>query len=348
MGVMGETTLSRRALNRATLARQLLLERRKMKPLAAIEQLAGMQAQVPRPPFIGLWSRVAGFRREDLIRLIERGEAVRATMMRGTIHLVSRRDYVAWRTTLQPMLTRGMQSRPRGRSFELDEVLAMARPLFRKAPRTFDEFRDDVLERFPKGDERAMAYAVRMHLPLTQVPAEGRWGYPAAAKFALFEEALDATPALEALVLRYLAAFGPASVKDMQMWSGMRDAREAFETLRPKLRTFRDERGKELFDLPKAPRPDEDVEAPVRFLPDYDNLIVGHADRSRIVSDEDRKRLFRANLLTPATFLVDGFVAGTWKIERGKLALEPFGRLSKKTKDELAREGEKLVQFVEE
>jgi hypothetical protein len=335
--------LSRRALNRATLARQLLLERKNVKPLAAIERLVGLQAQLPRPPFIGLWSRIDGFRRTDLIRLIERGDVVRATMMRGTLHLMSRKDYVKFRATLQPMLTLGAQSILRGRmsGIEVDRVVAEARPFFEE-PHTFDEFRKYI----GGGDERAIAYAVRMHLPLIQPPAEARWGYSASAVFTLFDDQLDSAD-LQALVLRYLAAFGPASINDMQTWSGLRNLRESFEALRRKLVVFTDERGKELFDLPKAPRPDEDSQAPVRFLPEYDNLLLGHADRTRIVPEEYRKRMFTANLAIPAAFLVDGYVAGTWKIERGKVMLEPFGRLSKKAKDDLAEEGEKLARFVE-
>jgi hypothetical protein len=328
--------LSRRALNRATLARQLLLERKKMKPLAAIEKLAGMQAQLPRPPFIGLASRIEGFGREDLVRSIERGDVVRATMMRGTLHFVSRRDYVKLRMALQPMLTL-VALRGRTSGIDVDRVVTEAQRFF-KEPRTFDEFRKQVRA----GDERAIAYTVRMHLPLIQVPADAPYGYSSAAVFKLFEDPID-PPDPQALVLRYLAAFGPASVNDMQTWSGLRGLRESFEALRPKLMTFTDERGKELFDLPKARRPDEDVDAPVRFLPEYDNLLLGHADRTRIVPEEYRNRMFMANLAIPAAFLVDGFVAGTWKIERGKVELEPFGRLSREAKKALEEEAEKLT-----
>jgi hypothetical protein len=208
-------------------------------------------------------------------------------------------------------------------------VVADARSFF-KEPHTFDEFRKYV----GKGDERAIAYAVRMHLPLIQVPADAQWGYSSAAVFKLFEDPID-PPDPQALVLRYLAAFGPASINDMQTWSGLRGLRESFDALRPKLVTFTDERGKELFDLPKAPRPDEDVDAPVRFLPEYDNLLLGHIDRTRVVPEEYRQRMFTANLAIPAAFLVDGFVAGTWKIERGKVKLEPFGRLSREAKKAL-------------
>lgn len=350
-------TLTKRALNRATLARQLLLERRKTKPLAVIEQLVGLQAQIPRPPFIGLWSRIEGFRREDLIKLIERHDIVRGTMMRGTIHLMSRGDFAKFRTTMQPMLSQGGARALKDRkALDRDELVACGRAFFDEAPRTFDGLRDHLTGRFPGCDERASAYTVRMHLPLVMVPSETRWGWTGAADFAVAEswlgERLDPADERRALALRYLAGFGPASVADMQNWSGLKNLGDVFEELRPKLVTFRDEKGRELFDLPKAPRPDEDVEAPVRFLPDYDNVLLGHADRSRMIAEEHRKRIATANLMVLPAFLVDGVVAGTWKIQREKngatLAINPFVKLSKETKDELKEEGEKLLGFVEE
>ena len=338
--------LSLRALNRATLARQLLLERTNIKPLAAIERLAGMQAQLARPPFIGLWSRIEGFRREDLLRLIERGDVLRATWIRATIHLLSRRDFVKFRSTIQAALSGGMPAlRKKGADFDEATLLATGRGFFAE-PHTFDEFRKFLLQRDSKCDERTTAYAVRLHLPMTIERAEGRWGYPSASRFTVADP-VDAEKRIEDFVLRYLAAFGPASVNDMQIWSAMRNLRAVFDALRPKLVTFRDERGKELFDLPKAPRPDEDVEAPVRFLPDYDNLMLAYADRTRIIADDHRKHMITNNLGVLPAFLVDGVVSGTWKIEKKKLKLNPFVKLSKRVLDELREEGEKLVEFVE-
>jgi winged helix DNA-binding protein len=343
--VKSQKILSNQALNRATLARQMLLERQNIKPLAAIEKLAGMQAQLARPPFIGLWSRIEGFQREDLLRLIERGDVVRATWIRATIHLLSRRDYIKFRSTIQAALSGGMPVLRKGASFDEAALLAVGREFFAD-PRTFDEFRKLLLERDPKCDERTTAYAVRLHLPMTIDRAEGRWGYTSASKFRVAEP-VDTEKRIEDLVLRYLAAFGPASVNDMQIWSAMRNLRAVFESMRSKLVTFRDERGKELFDLPKAPRPDEDVEAPVRFLPDYDNLTLAYADRTRVIADDHRKHMFTKNLGVLPAFLVDGVVSGTWKIERKKLTLNPFVKLSRKVKAELDEEGEKLVEFVE-
>ena len=347
-----EHTLSQRALNRATLARQMLLAREKVKVVAAVERLAGMQAQVPKPPFIGLWSRIENFKREDLKRAIDKHEVVRATMMRGTLHLMSRRDYLATRASLQPMLSKGMSAVLRSRAdFDLEQVIRDARDHFHGQPCTFDELRKHLIKLHPKFDERAMGYAVRMHLPLIQVPDESRWSWPASASFAVAEswlgEPISTDAKAHTLALRYFAAFGPASVADFQTWSGLQQMKSVVDELRPKLVTFRDERGRELFDLPKAPRPDEDTPAPVRFLPDYDNLLLAHDDRSRVISDADRKRVFTPNLRIWSTFLVDGFVAGMWSIEKKKINLEPFAKLSKKVREEVDAEAKALVDFVE-
>jgi hypothetical protein len=366
-----EKPLSRRALNRATLARQMLLRREKVKPATAIERLAGMQAQLARPPFIGLWSRIEDFRRDSLTRAIERREVVRGTMMRGTLHLVSREDFISFRPVLQPMLSQGMTAvlRDRAKGLNVDALVAAARDYFDETPpafaaetlrrgkRTFDALRGHLRTRFPKLDERAMGYIVRMHLPLVQIPAAGAiWAYPAAADFAVAEswldEKIDGDDRPHTLALRYLAAFGPATLRDFQTWSAVAAAPGVVEELRPKLRTFRDERGRELLDLPKAPRPDEHEEAPVRFLPEFDSLLLAFADRTRVIADEHRPLIYTKNLLVPATFLVDGFAAGTWKIDRKKklarLAVKPFGTLTKRARAALAQEGEALLRFVEE
>lgn len=321
-----------------------------MKPLAAIEQLGGLQAQLPRPPFVGLWSRIDGFRRDDLLPLIANGKIVRATMMRATLHLASRSDYMKFRRTLQPALSGGLAALRGRTNFDLDALLARAREFFAK-PHTMDEFRACVLERDPEADARAEAYAVRLHLPMVQTPSAGKWGYGVGAEFQIFDAALDAERNAD-FVVRYLGAFGPASVADMQTWSGLRNLREAFESLRPRLVTFTSEAGKELFDLPDAPRPPEDTPASVRFLADYDSVVLAHADRTRIVPDEHRPRMFTKNLTIPSSFLVDGVVAGVWKIERkgaaASLVVTPFGKLPKRVQKELTEEGEKLVRFVEE
>lgn len=353
------TTLTTRQLNRALLARQMLLAREAMPAVAAVERLAGMQAQVARPPFVGLWTRLEGFRRDDLLDALRNRQVVRATMMRATIHLMSAADYKDFRGAIQPALAKGMQSilKDRTKTFDLANLEAEARAFFGGKPQTFDALRKHFKARDPEADERAMAYAIRTHLPLVQVPTEAQWGFPAAADFALADEWLgtgistEPKPAHE-LVRRYLAAFGPATPGDAQTWSALSGLRAVFEELRPTLVTFRDERKRELFDLPDAPRPDEDTPAPVRFVPEFDNLVLAHDDRTRVIADEHRPRVTVKNLQVLATFLVDGFVAGTWKVERKKkvatLILEPFGKLAKKTLAELEKEGDKLLRFVEE
>jgi winged helix DNA-binding protein len=340
--------LSPRALSRATLARQLLLERAKITPVKAVARLAGMQAQVPKPPFIGLWSRIEAFEHDDLRKAIARGELVRGTMMRGTLHLATRKDFAVWRPALQPMLTAGQEAITKGSAIDVDGVIAEARTFFAKKPRTFEEVREHLMTRFPDVNDRQLGYIARMRVPLAMVSDDSTWSYPANCAFALAETS-DA--ALPDLALRYLGAFGPATAMDFQAWSGLRGAAALFGELRPKLQTLRDARGRELFDLPHAPRPDEDTPAPIRFLPEYDNLLLAHADRTRVIADEHRPKVVTKNLRVLSTFLVDGFVAGTWSIARktksATLTIAPFGKLTRADRSTLTAEGEQLVRFAE-
>jgi hypothetical protein len=344
-------------LNRATLARQMLLAREKTTALRTVARLAGLQAQLARPPFVGLWSRVEGFAAEHLARLARDRKVVRATMMRGTLHLVTTKDFLDLRPGLQAMLSSGMAGvlGDRAPRFELDRVLATARALLDEEPRTFEDLRAALGRAFPGSDVRALGYAVRTHLPIVQVPDDTRWGWPGAARFAVAETWLGRKMGkgggAAALMLRYLGAFGPASVRDAQAWSGVRGLDDAFAALRPKLAVFRDEKGRELFDLRKAPRPPASTPAPVRFLPDYDNLVLAHADRTRVVSDAHRARLATKNLQVLPTFLVDGRVAGSWRIERARsaaaLVATAFEPLSRQAKADLAEEGRALLRFAE-
>jgi len=338
----------------------MLLRREKAgaaKIVKAVEQLLALQAQVPRPPHVALWSRLQKFDREHLLKALHARTLVRGTMMRGTLHIMSAKDFIAFRGALQPSLTAGMRSIVgKGPIPSIETLITAGRSAFGRKARPFADVRAALLSRFPDAHERWMGYAVRMQLPLVQVPAEGEaWGFPADSDFALAEHWLKTKVGAGAgpgsLVLRYLAAFGPATTADIQGWLGIRGVAELLAPIREKLLTFEDARGREVFDLPKAPRPGTDVEAPVRFLPEYDSLILAHADRSRIIDEAHRKALVTKNLIVPATFLVDGRVNGTWKVERKKatatLRLTPFTTIPKSAKYAIEEEGQALLHFVE-
>ena len=348
--------LSPAALNRALLARQCLLARRDLPVAAALSHLGGLQAQQARPPFIGLWSRLAGFQRDALTTALHARDVVRATTLRGTLHLHAAADYLAHRATLQPALTRGMNAvlGDRARALDLPALLAAARECFAVRPRTFTGLRAELAARFPTVDERAMGYAVRTHLPLVIPPGAAEWAFQPGDEFTLAEAWLPAArfaPANPAaLVRRYLAAFGPATPADFQAWSGLAGMAPVFASLRPELAAFEDENGRELFDLPDAPRPPGETPAPVRFIADFDNLILAHADRTRIIADEHRPRVVTKNLLVRATFLVDGRVAGTWALagtrRAAEIQLEPFAPVPARTRAELQAEGGELARFL--
>ncbi len=356
---MTERVLTLRELNRATLARQMLLERASLPALDALERLAGLQAQLPNPPYIGLWTRLQSFQLSNLTSLLEQRQAVRATMMRSTLHLMSSDDYVFLRPALQPALTRAMYAffGEQGKKLDVDPLITAARAYVLEKPRTFTEIRARLAELFPGIDPALLAYAVRTHLPLVQIPPAGTWNFGGSPAHALAEAWLgrplaDPSEGLRRLVLRYLAAFGPATVKDIQAWSGLTRLKGVIEELKPQLCTFRDEQGNELLDLPDSPLPAPNASAPPRFLPEFDNLVLSHADRRRFVPDEYRTSVFLSVGRVRATFLVDGFVRGTWKIERtrevARLVIEPFEPLPGEIRDELVEEGERLVRFVED
>jgi hypothetical protein len=349
--------LTARQLNRATLARQLLLAREAIGPVEAIGRLCGLQAQEAAPPFIGLWTRLDGFEREHLLAALRDREVVRATLMRATLHMLGASDYPAFRAALQPVMERAVRVLgARADGLEPERVLPAARALLLERPLGFNELRRLLQERFPGVNDRALGYTVRTHVPLVMVPADhARWGYPAVADFTLADEwlgeSLPAEGTPEQLVLRYLAAFGPAGVADAQTWSGLQGLAPVFEALRPQLAVFKGESGRrELFDLPDAPRPDADVPAPARFLPEFDNLGLAHADRTRLVADEHRGALVTKNLRVRATVLWDGMVAGTWELERRRaaatLVVTPFRALPARAEKALIAEGEALLRFA--
>ncbi|MBA3491214.1 MAG: winged helix DNA-binding domain-containing protein, partial [Rubrobacteraceae bacterium] len=256
-----DRVLTLRELNRATLARQMLLDRQAIPVLDAVERLAGLQAQVTSPPYVGLWTRLRDFRREDLTRLMEERQVVRATLMRATLHLMTAEDYLLLRPALQPALTRSMNSIAGKRldGLDVDRLVGAAREYFEREPHPFADLRPLLSELEPDRDPSALAYAVRTSLPLVQVPSGGVWGYSGKAPFTTAERwlgrALSGSEDPRRLVLKYLAAFGPATVRDVQTWSGRMQLKQPVEELRAELRTFRDERGNELLDLPDAALP---------------------------------------------------------------------------------------------
>jgi hypothetical protein len=349
--------LSTRVLNRSLLERQLLLERAERAIPETLEHLVGLQAQVPSSPYIALRARLAGFDPSALEQLYLDRRVVRMVLMRATIHLVTVDDALRLRPVVQPVLDWELF---RNRTWsvglegvELEPVLALGRELVDERPRAMDELRAAMAERFPGRDAGTLAYAVRNQLPTFQAPPRGLWTRSGAVRLAAVDSwsgrpmSTETTP--DATILRYLAAFGPASTSDAANWSRLTGLREPMERLRPRLRTFRDERGRELFDLPDAPIADPDVPAPVRFLPDYDNLLLGHDDRTRVIPApvmvEVRQRI------GGPTFLVDGFVAGFWRVARAggasELTLEPLRPLTDPERDAVEAEAGTLLPFLD-
>jgi hypothetical protein len=346
--------LGRRALNRATLARQLLLERLRMSASDAIEQLAGMQAQAPQAPYVGLWTRLTGFRAQELSELITTRRAVRGPLMRATLHLVTARDYATLRPVVRPVLERSFAGSPFDvGGVEIDALLGAGRQLLEQSPRSRAELAALLGQRWSAPDSAALAQAITYLLPVVQVPPRGVWGAGGQPRWTTAEawlgRDLDAKGSREHLVVRYLKAFGPATVMDIQAWSGLTRLGEVVDGLRDsRLRTFRDEDGRELFDLPDAPRPAPDTPAPPRFLPEYDNLLLSHADRTRFITGNERVPLRPGHGGRYGTLLVDGLFRGTWQItrerERAILHVEPFEPLS--DRDAIADEGERLLEFA--
>ena len=347
--------LTLRQLNRATLARQMLLARSRTSIVNATKQLVALQDQIARPPFVALWSRVEGVKREEIVKTLLDKRLVRGTSLRGTLHLMTAADFVRYRETLQTALDRGLKVLgARMDSVQIDPALAVAGKFFRE-PRTFDAFRDHLAENFPKTDIRAMAYAARLKVPLLQVPTTATWGFRAQADFILADAWLGKPKKgnvgdAQEFVLRYLAAYGPATASDAQAWSGLPSLKPTFESLRSRLVVFRGERGGELFDLPDAPRPSADAPAPVRFLPDWDSVIVTRSD-ARLLPTQHRSSVFQPGLRVLPTVLVDGIVAGTWKIERRRatasLIVSLFASQTARTRREIEAEGEALLAFAE-
>ena len=361
--------LSPRALNRAALHRQLLLDRAPLTALQAVGHLAGLQAQAPLAPYVGLWTRLAGFRHEELKELITERAVLRAHLMRNTVHLVDAGDYLRFRPLYQPVLARHLAGNF-GKNLigvDLAELAAVAADLLGQTPLTRVELGARLAPRWPDHDPASLAYAASHLLPLVQVPPRGLWGEPNHRAAFMLANAwlagrdpsaspspplgLDPTPIeqstmLEQLVLRYLAAYGPASVADAQAWSGLSRLREVTDRLGSRLRAFTGPDGADLLDLPDAPRPDPDVPAPPRFLPEYDNLLLSYAERSRVIPHRRPVPLPPGHGATVGTLLIDGLWQADWKISQGVLEIEPFISLGPADRDAVAAEGERLLGFA--
>jgi len=355
---MKEQKLTIRQLNRATLARQFLLGRTNISAFDVITKLVGLQAQVSNAPYIGLWTRLHDFQRNSLTSLIEQRRVVRATLMRSTLHLMTAEDYIQFRSTLQPALTRALNAffGQRAKGLDIDSIVTATQDFVEEKPRIFPEIRANLTLLEPEREPELLAYAVRTHLPLVQVPPGGTWNFTGSPLHVTAESwlgrKLSTSEGPHSLILRYLAAFGPASVQDMQTWSGLSRLKSVVEELKPQLRSYEDEQGNILFDLPDIQLPPDDTPAPPRFLPEYDNLILSHANRQRVVADAYRSSIFLSAGRVRATFLIDGFVSGAWKTTREKgvatLIIEPFAPLSPQHLNELIEEGERLIRYIED
>ena len=339
---MAERVLTLRELNRATITRQLLLQRKRLSPAAVLEHLVGMQAQSPQAPYIGIWTRTTSFKRATLERELVRGSVVRATVMRQTLHLVTPRDYALVRAAMS------------GTNFPWEsaaskQLAPSLRALASNGPVTTDE---------------AIAHLERAH-GLTGLAARRGWQYGRLAahvghhhetalwssrngRFVAFDEpdAFDPTEARAEMIRRYLAAFGPATRRDIAAWSKLHVPAIERSLAVVQLRRFRDEDGQELLDVPRAALPHEGVPAPVRFLPKWDNLLLSFADRTRVLPAEYRKTVIKMNGDVAQTFLVDGFVAGTWRLELGRVVTEPFEPLRPAVRREVEDEAARLEEFL--
>jgi hypothetical protein len=356
--VTGRPVLGARALNRATLTRQLLTERVARPALDVVEHLIGMQAQAPFPPYFGLWTRIAAFEAAELAHALLDRRAVRVVLMRGTVHLVTARDVGLLRPLVQPLLDRDLRRNSQHAAglagLDLDALASAAREVLAAGPLTAGELGAALARRWPDRPPAALAHAARGVLPLVQVPPRAVWGRRGRTAYQPADvwlgRELDGVADPTAVVTRYLAAFGPATVADIQTWSGLTRLREVVAGM--DLVAYADDQGRELHDLPTAPRPDPDLPVPVRFLPEFDNVLLSHADRTRIISEQFRRRLFGSpNGVFPGTFLVDGFVRGTWRLTRTRaaatLTITPWAAVGEEDRAALAAEGARLLEFAD-
>ena len=353
---MSRTVLTTRALNRATLARQRLLERSDIAIVDAVEFLGGLQAQQSNDPYIGLWSRLLGFTHDSLTRLIVDKQLLRATTMRGTLHLHSAPDMVGFRALVQNFLHgqwKGGFTKHFGDN-DKQKVLKAAIKLIDKEPMTAGALQKRLKDRFPTADPLSMTTLLQSHETLIQVPPTRLWGNGRAPILQRIEKYLPGAPrpalSREALVRRYLAAYGPASVNDMQIWCRLTKLSTEFKAIEKELVVFEGEDGRTLYDLPNAPRPDEDTPAPVRFLPLYDNSYLGYDDRRRMLSPATADFINMFQNFKPAV-LVDGTINAGWTIESKKgaavLEVECYRKMTKAERQDLKTEGLAFAKFLE-
>jgi hypothetical protein len=344
MEPMTERVLTLRELNRAVLARQLLLERKRLSPVALIERLVGMQAQWPPAPYVGIWTRTTGFKRRTLERELANGSVVRATVMRQTLHLVTPRDYALFRAAMSET------------NFPWESALAKKlAPAVRKLATSGPVVSTDAIAYLERKHKlggvsvRRAWQAARQSAHLVHHHETALWHARPAGRYVLLDEP-DAHVPLEAraeMIRRYLTAFGPSSLRDVGQWSMMHvpELKASLALLEP-LRRFRDEQGRELYDVARAPLPDPDTPAPVRFLPKWDNVLLAWADRTRVLPEAYRKRVIRMNGDVAQTFLVDGFVAGLWEVDGSRVVTKPLGKLARASQRELKEETERLEAFL--
>ncbi|HTF06797.1 MAG TPA: winged helix DNA-binding domain-containing protein [Asanoa sp.] len=344
--------ISGQVLNRALLDRQFLLARTGRSPLEVITRLVAVQAQEPNWAYVGLWTRIDGFGHAGLTALLEDGEVVRSGLLRSTQHLAASEDFRRLRPLLQPVLDRTASTPHFARNragLETDELVASGRELLAGGMLSRKELARLLAERHPGRDGRLLAGEVELRIPLVHGPATGAWGSwgnRSAVSVTPAEAWLGQTMNAEELIRRYLAAFGPAGVRDVQAWCGLTWLSEVVERMRGELRCYVDADGRELFDLADAELPDADSPAPVRLLPAFDNALLGHADRTRIISDYDRTEVMPGRARVRPTFLVDGRVHGTWEVSAGTLQVTPFRPLGVNDQASLEAEADRLLPFV--
>ena len=378
--------LSLRELNRATLDRQLLLRRHPLPARQAVLHLAGLQGQAPLAPYVGLWTRLTGFTTDELSYLLSERTVVRAPIMRATVHLVDAADFVAFRPLFGPLMAAGLRSNYARTltGVDLGELTGRAAELLAKRPLTRAQLATELAATWPEAAPMSLAYAATCLLPVVQVLPRGLWGKSAQATWTTAASWLAAagpaatqapagssltgspgheptratTPPLagdlaaaanagrpvDRLVLRYLAAFGPASVADIQTWSGLTRLREVTERLG--LRAYRGPDGAELLDLPDIELPAADVPAPPRFLPEFDNLLLSHADRRRVIPHGQPVPLWPGNGATRGSLLIDGFWDATWQISDAALTITPFRRLTAAEESAITAEAAELLAFT--